>query len=97
MSDGDEVSRRLTAERTALAHFHVCSLELFGSTASGTPNAESDVDLLVTFDRPVDLFHFLELEEFLSGVLGRKVDLVPRESVKPALQGRIYAEARRVA
>ena len=95
--DHDEVSRRLTAERSALARFHGLSLELFGSTASGTPKPDSDVDLLVIFDRPVDLFHFLELEDFLSGILGRKVDLIPRDSVKPALRDRIYAEARRVA
>ena len=94
--DRASVAETLIAHKDDLARFHVRSLELFGSTVRGTAAADSDVDMLVTFDRPVDLITFLELENFMAGLLGRPVDLVPRESVKPLLAEDIFSEAVRV-
>jgi hypothetical protein len=86
----------LSAHSAELARFHVRSLELFGSTVKGKATDESDIDLLVTFDGAIDLLSFIELEEMLGDFLGRKVDLVPRESVKPLLAESIFSEAVRV-
>jgi hypothetical protein len=91
--DREAVARLLSAHRDDLARFHVDSLELFGSIMHGPARPDSDVDLLVTFDEPADLLTFLELEEFMGDLLGRKVDLVVRESVKPLLRERIFGEA----
>lgn len=94
--DGKAVARLLSAHRDDLARFHVRSLELFGSIVRGAARPDSDVDLLVTFDEPVDLLTFLELEELIGDLLGRKVDLVVRDSVKLLLREHIFGEAVRV-
>ena len=61
-------------------HYHVRRLELFGSAASGTFDAQrSDIDLLVAFapGGDQDLFHqYFGLNEPLNGLFGRKVDVV---------------------
>lgn len=43
-------------------HFHVKTLEVFGSYVRGEENQESDLDLLVTFEVDPSLFKFLALE-----------------------------------
>jgi uncharacterized protein len=72
--------------------YGVRSLGLFGSYLHGRQHKTSDVDLLVEFDRVPSLFRFLELEQHLSEILGKRVDLVMRDSLKPAIGGRILQE-----
>jgi len=43
---------------------------------------DSDIDILVELERPIDFFLFIELEEFLSKILQSKVDLVIKKSTK---------------
>ena len=50
-------------------------LGVFGSVARGEDDAVSDVDLLVRFKNPVGLLHLIGLEERISEILGRRVDL----------------------
>lgn len=90
-----EVSRLLAEHRTELRDtFGVKSLALFGSVVRDEATATSDVDLLVEFDRRVGLFHLMDTEEFIRGLLGAdKVDLVLRRSVLPELKDEIFAEA----
>ena len=73
------------------------SLDLFGSVARDEASADSDVDLLVEFDRPIGLFHFFRVQQRLEEILGAPVDLVMRDAVKPQLRERIFAEAIRAA
>jgi predicted nucleotidyltransferase len=93
----DEVLRILGQHHGELEQLGVKSLALFGSAARGEAGAESDVDLLVEFDRPVGMFHFIEVKEFLERVLGRPVDLGTPESLHPRLRQRVLEEAVRVA
>lgn len=84
----------LTASRAELAIMGVASLALFGSSARDEAGAESDVDLLVEFSRPVGLFQLFRLKRRLEDILAvRSVDLVEREAIHPALRERILAEA----
>lgn len=62
--------------------FKVKDIALFGSYARGENTRESDVDIMVTFQRPVG-FEFFHLAEFLEEILGVKVDLVTRDGIKP--------------
>ena len=91
-----EIIERVESHKAELRNFHVRSLALFGSTARDEAGPESDVDMLVEFDEPVDLFVFCDVEAFLARVVGRNVDLVLQDSVKPLLRERILAEAVRV-
>ena len=78
------------------AQYRVHTLEVFGSFIHGEENAESDLDLLVTFDETPSLFHFVGLENYLSDALGVKVDLVMKDSLKPNIGKHILAEARSI-
>jgi len=89
----EQVIQRLAAARAELASLGVRSLDLFGSVARGESSPNSDVDLLVDFDKPIGLFHFFRVQRRLEEILGSKVDLVMRDAVKRQLRDRIFAEA----
>ena len=90
----DEIRSTLRQHLPDLAdRFCVRSLELFGSFVRNENRSGSDVDLLVTFDRTPGLFRFIELENCLSDLLGRKVDLVLKDALKPAIGRQVLSEA----
>ena len=92
-----EILDRLTAMLPLLHEkYHVRTLEVFGSYVRGEETPGSDLDLLVTFDEVPSLFQFVALENFLSDELGVKVDLVMKNSLKPAIGKRILEEAQKV-
>jgi predicted nucleotidyltransferase len=74
------------------ARYHVRSLGVFGSVVRGEDRPESDLDLLVSFDTTPSLLTFLALERTLTDSLGRKVDLVMRDALKPQIGKRVLAE-----
>ena len=61
---------------------------LFGSFDRGEEHEDSDVDLLVKFDRsiPIGLFAFARMHRELEERVGRKVDLVEEGTLRPAVQ-----------
>ncbi|MBN2020136.1 MAG: nucleotidyltransferase domain-containing protein [Sedimentisphaerales bacterium] len=63
---------------------HIGSLALFGSVLREDFRPESDVDILVEFEKghQPDLFGIIELQEELSKIIGHKVDLVERRAVE---------------
>jgi uncharacterized protein len=74
------------------SHYGVQRLGLFGSYVREKQRKKSDIDILVTFNRDIDLFDFLELREYLEGQLSIKVDLVMESALKPAIGKRILSE-----
>lgn len=66
---------------------------LFGSFARDEACADSDVDLLVEFRRPIGFFEFVRLQRELGERIGRNVEFVTRAALKPRLRDRIRAEA----
>ena len=63
---------------------HIRSFELFGSALREDFNPGSDIDILIEFeqDQEPDFFKLVELQDELSEMLGRKVDLVERRTVE---------------
>ncbi len=86
--------RRLLQEQLPLlaAQYHVASLGLFGSYLHGTERVDSDLDVLVTFDELPSLFRLIEMQNYLSDLVGVKVDLVPRDSLKRHIGERVQRE-----
>jgi len=73
---------------------HVASLSVFGSVARDEAGPDSDIDVLVTFTRTgVDLFDVVELQGYLEGVLGCKVDLATPRGLRPEMRDHILQEA----
>ncbi len=72
--------------------YGVTEIGVFGSFVRGEASKDSDIDILVTFNRPMGFFKFMELEERLSKWLGRKVDLVTKAALKPHIGRRVLSE-----
>jgi predicted nucleotidyltransferase len=78
----------LEIDQDTLADFcrrwHITELALFGSVLRDDFKPTSDIDVLVTFasDAEITLFDFVHMQNELSAILDRKVDLVESEAVK---------------
>ena len=73
--------------------FNVKAIGVFGSYARGEAGKNSDIDVLVEFSEPIGLFKFIDLEDYLSKLLGAKVDLVTKKALKPRIGAHILEEA----
>ena len=65
---------------------------IFGSLARGEATDESDVDLLIDSPDGTTLLDVIALEHELEDALGREVDLVEYQAIKPRLRDRILRE-----
>ncbi len=83
----------LQQHQAELREAGVKSLKLFGSVVRGEARADSDIDILVEFSRPIGLLAFVRLKNRLAELLGRPVDLVTPEALKPPLRPVILLEA----
>lgn len=81
------ILRQKNAELTK--KFGVKSLSLFGSVARNEAASDSDVDLLVEFNRPVGYFGLFALQDYLEDLLGCPVDLGTPDSLKPYIRERV--------
>ena len=74
--------------------YGVRAMWLFGSYVRGEQGQHSDLDVLVEFDdRPLSLLQFIALQHYLSDLLRVRVDLVEKETLKPAIGRYILSEA----
>jgi predicted nucleotidyltransferase len=93
----DSILEILETSRDDLRAYGVESISLFGSVARGDAGSESDVDLLVDLDDTVTLFGLSRLKRHLEALLGRRVDVVPRESLRKEFREQVFAEEIRAA
>lgn len=94
MNNKDTILEKLRENRHILGRdFNVSEIGVFGSVARGEGKDESDIDLIVEFSEPPGLFRFIELENFLSGLFGRRVDLVTKDALKPIIKDAILQES----
>lgn len=76
--------------------YQVAELALFGSVLREDFGADSDVDMLYAFEpgARVGWREIYELERELSELLGRPVDLVPKQGLNPSIADEVLAGAR---
>jgi predicted nucleotidyltransferase len=89
----DEALRLLAEHRDELAAMGADSLSLFGSVARDEAGPDSDVDILIDFTRPLDLFDLGLIQVRLEEILDARVDLVLTRALRPQLRANILAEA----
>ena len=82
----------LDAHADELHRLGAKSLALFGSLARGKGPHSSDIDLLVEL-QPKTFDAYMDVKLFLERVLGRRIDLVLADAVKPRLRSVILEEA----
>lgn len=75
------------------AQYSAMNVRLFGSVARGDDRPDSDIDLLVDVQHQWSLFDQIGLIQDLEDLLGRKVDLIPANSIREFCRDRILAEA----
>ena len=78
------ISIRKDELRTFCQRHRVCRLALFGSSLREDFQPDSDIDVLVDFEEGAErgLLEFVGMQDELSEILGRQVDLVEREAVE---------------
>jgi uncharacterized protein len=79
-------------EQELESRFGIKRMGVFGSFAKGEERPDSDVDVLVEFKSPIDIFEFIEVKGYLEVMLGRRVDLVTEKALKPLIRERILNE-----
>jgi len=72
--------------------YKVREIGIFGSYAKREHRKKSDIDILVEFEEVPGLFKFLELEDYITEILGVKVDLVRKKALREELKDRILKE-----
>jgi len=90
-----EVIKKLVLFKDELKQFSVKDFYLFGSYAREEADEQSDLDILVEFEEgaEVGLFEFARLRRQLCELLGREVDLVTRDAIRPEMKNQILREA----
>ena len=73
--------------------YKVKKMALFGSYLRKQTRKDSDLDIVVEFCESVSLLKLVALENFLTDILGTKVDVVPKEDIRPELKKNILSEA----
>jgi predicted nucleotidyltransferase len=93
--DREQVITVLRRHEQELRAAGVVSLSLFGSTARGDQRVDSDIDLLAAFDRTrrLSLLKVIGIEQQLSLMLGRPVELVEEGTLKPRVRKQVETEA----
>ena len=90
-----EIKQILEAQKDYLAaEYGVTIVGVFGSYVRGEQRRDSDVDILIELERPprISLIGLVELEHYLSDVLGMKVDLAIKKNLRKRIGERILSE-----
>jgi predicted nucleotidyltransferase len=83
----DEIKELIEQHKPELKRqFHVDKIGVFGSYARDTQKKRSDIDFLVTFDADISLFARVDLNIYLMELMGRKVDVIPHDNLRPELR-----------
>jgi len=93
MKNLTEIKKILKSRKKYLREkYNIREIGIFGSYVSGEQSDESDLDILVDFEEVPGLLEFIEIENHLSDLLNVKVDLVMKDSLKPAIGSFILNE-----
>jgi len=93
MTTLENLRKILQAHRVELNRkYGVTEIGIFGSFVKNEQNDTSDVDILVEFNKAIDLLAFVNLKNYLSDLLKVNVDLVMKRALKPKIGQRILQE-----
>jgi predicted nucleotidyltransferase len=95
MERTDDILDLLRLAKPELATvFNVHEIGLFGSVIRGEQRGDSDVDILVDLPQEADLLDLIGLSQFLEERLHKKVDVVPKRSLRKEIRERVLTEVR---
>ncbi|MEJ5378208.1 MAG: nucleotidyltransferase family protein [bacterium] len=86
MNANDIVTKLKELKPTIATRYKVRKIGLFGSFVRGEQEVSSDIDLLAEFEDKADLFDLIGLALYLEEIFQRRVDVVPKQALRPELQ-----------
>jgi uncharacterized protein len=92
MKSKREILSLLETNREKIKQFGVREIGVFGSVVRGEETKNSDVDILVEFDKKT-FDSYMNLLFFLEELFESKVDLVMKSAIKPLIRENILSEA----
>jgi predicted nucleotidyltransferase len=93
----DEAVNRLRQHEADFRRLGVLHLYMFGSTARGEASEDSDVDLFFDYEKgKLGVFELMDVKKYAATILGRKADVMTRDSLHKTLRQKIEATAVRV-
>lgn len=93
MSVLEKIKKALKQNKRDLQkEFKVKELGIFGSYVRGEQKKNSDVDILVDFSQTPGLLDYMKVENRLSDILHKKVDLVMKGALRPGIGKNIMRE-----
>ncbi|MBR1188405.1 nucleotidyltransferase domain-containing protein [Bradyrhizobium sp. AUGA SZCCT0240] len=93
----DEAISRLRQHEADLKRLGVEHLYMFGSMARGEAKHDSDVDLFFDYEKgKLGVYELMDVKEYAASILGRKTEIMTRDSLHKALRDTIEATAVRV-
>ncbi len=96
MLTSEEIENRLTALKPMLyRNFFVSKIGYFGSFSRNEQTEDSDIDILVDFEKPLG-WEFFDLQDLLEKELNTKIDLVSTKALKQQLRGIILSQVKYV-
>jgi len=94
MIDRGSILLRLNELKPILQkEYFIKSIGLFGSFSDNSFSDESDIDLLVEFEKPIGWKYFT-LEIYLEKIFGRKIDLVTKNALKDQIKDKILGQVK---
>lgn len=73
--------------------FKITEIGVFGSYVRGEQRDDSDIDILVEFERGYKTFdNYMELKFFLEDILTSKIDLVIKTAIRDEIKQNILSE-----
>jgi predicted nucleotidyltransferase len=85
----EEVIISIIRNSEQIAQFGVKAIALFGSVARDEARPDSDVDILVEFEGTPTFRNYVKLNRYLEDLLGRKVDLVDWDTLRPEIRSHV--------
>lgn len=92
MTTLSDIKKTLENHKSRLSKkYGLSNIAIFGSYGRGQQTKDSDIDILVDFNKPIGI-EFIDLADELERILRIKVDLVSRNGVKPDYYKQIETE-----
>jgi hypothetical protein len=93
MKNVEDIEKIIEREKEELLRgYKIKNIGIFGSYAKNSAKEKSDIDLIVEFEEPVSLLGVIKAENYLTELLGIKVDLVSKEDIRKELKETILKE-----
>lgn len=89
----EDIKQTLVQSKALLwENYRITQVGIFGSYARGEQTEQSDVDVLIDYEQAPTLFKLVELCDYLSGLIGMRVDVVTKNGLKPRIRDLVLSE-----